>query len=127
MGNLLDDIEKQVMEIKEKNQFIIPAYIRNNYPKLYYTNIFSVVKQIQNEEVIYMNQLKVIMNKGADINNEIKKKGETKELVDRKNKQYLEKNDAINNLIHFRNIFINSVVNKNMSKILSHSPVFFSI
>ena len=42
------------------------------------------------------------MNKGADINNEIKKKGETKELVDRKNKQYLEKNDAINNLIHFR-------------------------
>ena len=102
MGMILDDIEKQVMEIKEKNQFIIPSYIRNNYPKLYYTNIFSVVKQIQNEEVIYMNQLKVIMNKGADINNEIKKKGETKELVDRKNKQYLEKNDAINNLIHFR-------------------------
>ena len=102
MGNLLDDIEKQVMEIKEKNQFIIPAYIRNNYPKLYYTNIFSVVKQIQNEEVIYMNQLKVIMNKGADITNEINRTSATRELLERKNKQYIEKNEAINNLVHFR-------------------------
>ena len=102
MGNLLDDIEKQVMEIKEKNQFIIPAYIRNNYPKLYYTNIFSVVKQIQNEEIIYMNQLKVIMNKGVDITNEINRTSVTRELLERKNKQYIEKNEAINNLVHFR-------------------------
>lgn len=102
MGNLLDDIEKQVMEIKEKNQFIIPAYIRNNYPKLYYTNIFSVVKQIQNEEVIYMNQLKVIMNKGVDITNEINRTSATRELLEKKSKQYIEKNEAINNLVHFR-------------------------
>lgn len=55
------NIENQVMEIRESNQFIIPEHVRIQYPKICETNVFTLVKQIQNDEIIVINNLKTVV------------------------------------------------------------------
>ena len=71
VSDFLEEIEGKYKEIKEGNQFIIPETIQLNFPFLYYTNIFSKLKVMRNEEMIQINKLKVVMNQGADIQNAI--------------------------------------------------------
>jgi hypothetical protein len=106
MSEILNDIEKQVMDIKDRNQFIVPSYIRNIYPKLYFTNIFSIVKHIQTEEMIHINNLKVIMNLSSDVTNDVLAGENTEEIQNRRRQHYIEKNKAINNVIQFREKYL---------------------
>ena len=69
VSDFLEEIEDKYKEIKESNQFIIPETIQLNYPFLYYTNIFSELKIMRNQEMIQINKLKVVMNQDADIQN----------------------------------------------------------
>jgi hypothetical protein len=62
LGEIIKKVQHDVEEIKETNQFIIPEAIRYRFPGLYNTNVFAVVKHIQNREMAATNELKDIYN-----------------------------------------------------------------
>lgn len=73
----LEEMEKEIKEIQSSDQFLVPEAIRYRYPKIFSSNIFSLVKKIKNEEILYINELKTAVQK---IYEHTKKLHEWKEL-----------------------------------------------
>ena len=98
----ITEIEKKVKEIKEKNQFIIPETIRNRYPYIYNSNIFTEIKILQINEMVLCNELKVISNYEIDYQNKIINGERTPINYANLQNYYLKKNAKIEEIINHR-------------------------
>jgi len=101
VATIIKEIETNVREIKETNQFLLPEKIRYNYHCLYSTNIFSHVKSIQIEEMILTNKLKGVINALVTLHSAVGLTDQTEIL-----KKEAEQNALINTLIRKRNKYL---------------------
>jgi len=59
---LIEKVEKDVTEIKESNQFVLPELIRISFPHVYGTNVFAEAKTIMNEATVNIERLRNVAN-----------------------------------------------------------------
>ncbi|MCE9540034.1 MAG: hypothetical protein K8R85_12575 [Bacteroidetes bacterium] len=107
LPQLINDTEKDVREIKETNQFILPESIRYSYPKLVNMNIFAEVKKIQNKETELINILKDTLNDYANLNYKIQSNTSTSILENDTLKNLeIKKRDLTNKIIKIKNKYL---------------------
>jgi Uri superfamily endonuclease len=127
LNKFLEIIEKEVIEIKSTNQFIIPERIRNRYIYTYSTNVFALVKELIIEQKIKKQKIDSITKKIKNYKNDIIEKEQHETVIFNLNKEEKtimsysssidneEKkklfNNTLDNITHQKNIYNQKIIN----------------
>jgi hypothetical protein len=108
----ISKIEEKIADIKETNQFIIPRAVRYRYPIIYNTNVFSIIKKIDDYKIETITNLKNVKNELRFIN-ALQKTYDYK-LDDKHNKKskilFARKRELINTILFLNTAF--SIIDK---------------
>ena len=110
LKNKIKSIEEKINDIKETNPFIVPRKIIHNYPLIYNTNIFSLIKRIKDYKSKTITSLKDIKNELRLANAILKIHNisyeTSRDLKARISRLIIIKKKIINNIIFLKTAYI---------------------
>jgi len=128
----LDEVKKKIEEIKETNQFIVPKKIRTLYPIMFNTNVFLIIKKIDDITKKKINAIKDLKNEKNYLIEVLKAKREAgkdnkiiREIEMRITECQQEKKKNENNIVILKSAF--SVIDEMFMKEMENAEKYKSM